>query len=92
MRLESGGNLPVISADMTLAAIPELAKLTDAQAILDQNAHAEKRYPWSGSQPRFSLQAMIEAALAGTMTPQEALTQAQKETEDWLTQQSATTP
>jgi len=73
---------------MTKAAIPELAGLTDATAILDQNAHAEKRYPWSGSQPRFSLQSAIEAALAGTLTPQAALEQAQKETDDWLKQQA----
>jgi ABC-type glycerol-3-phosphate transport system substrate-binding protein len=84
---DSGGNLPVINAEMTKAAIPELANLTDATAILDQNAHAEKRYPWSGSQPRFSLQSAIESALAGTLTPQQALEQAQKETEDWLKQQ-----
>jgi multiple sugar transport system substrate-binding protein len=84
---DSGGNLPVIDAKLTMEAIPELGKLTDAQAILDQNAHAEKRYPWASSQPRFSLQTAIEAALAGTLTPQQALEQAQKETDDWLKQQ-----
>lgn len=89
---DSGGNLPVINAEMTKAAIPALAGLTDATAILDQNAHAEKRYPWSGSQPRFSLQAAIEGALAGTLTPAQALEQAQKETADWLTQQQQTAP
>jgi hypothetical protein len=62
----------------------------DADAILNQNAFAERRYPWASSQPRFSLQAAIEAALAKTMTPKKALEQAQKETEDWLAQQAAT--
>ena len=57
-------------------------------AILDQSAHAERRYPWASSQPRFSLQTAIEAALAGTLTPEAALAQAQKETDDWLKQQA----
>ena len=85
---DSGGNLPVIEG--AADAIPALAKLVDADVILNQNAFAERRYPWASSQPRFSLQAAIEAALAGTMTPEQALKQAQKETEDWLTQQYAT--
>jgi ABC-type glycerol-3-phosphate transport system substrate-binding protein len=71
-------------------AIPQLGALVDADAILNQNAFAEIRYPWASSQPRFSLQAAIEAALAGTLTPKQALEQAQKETEDWLAQQVAT--
>ena len=56
---------------------------------VNQNASAERRYPWASSQPRFSLQAAIEAALAGTLTPKQALEQAQKETDDWLAQQAA---
>lgn len=86
---DSGGNLPVVNADIVKTAIPDLGNLTDAQAILDQSAHAEHRYPWATSQPRFSLQAAIEGALAGTLTPKQALEQAQKETQDWLTQQQA---
>ncbi len=82
---DSGGNLPVISG--AADAIPAIGKLIDADAILNQNAFAERRYPWASSQPRFSLQAAIEAALAGTMTPKQALEQAQKETVDWLAQQ-----
>jgi ABC-type glycerol-3-phosphate transport system substrate-binding protein len=62
----------------------------DADAILNQNAFAEIRYPWASAQPRFSLQAAIEAAIAGTMSPKQALEQAQKETEDWLAQQVPT--
>jgi len=47
----------------------------------------DNRYPWASSQPRWSLQTAIEAALAGTLTPKQALEQAQKETADWLAQQ-----
>jgi ABC-type glycerol-3-phosphate transport system substrate-binding protein len=36
------------------------------------------------------LQAAIEAAIAGTLTPKQALEQAQQETEDWLAQQVPT--
>ena len=84
---DSGGNLPVIEGAGD--AIPAIGALTDADAILGQNAFAEKRYPWASTQPRWSLQAAIEAALAGTMTPKAALEQAQKETQDWLDQQAA---
>ena len=82
-----GGNLPVIEG--AAEAIPELGQLIDADAILNQNAFAERRYPWASSEPRWALQTAIEAALAGTMTPKQALQQAQKETEDWLQQQQA---
>jgi ABC-type glycerol-3-phosphate transport system substrate-binding protein len=84
---DSGGNLPVIAG--AAEAIPAIGALVDADAILNQNAFAERRYPWASSQPRFSLQAAIEAALAGTLTPAEALKQAQAETVDWLAQQAA---
>jgi ABC-type glycerol-3-phosphate transport system substrate-binding protein len=85
---DAGGNLPVIAVEEAKKAIPELGALNDADAILGQNGIAEKRYPWASSQPRFSLQAMLEAAIAGTMTPQAALDQADKETQDWLVQQN----
>jgi ABC-type glycerol-3-phosphate transport system substrate-binding protein len=86
---EATGALPVIDQALIAPVIPQLGKLTDAKAILDQNAHAEARFPWAGSQPRFALQSAIEAALAGTLTPEKALEQAQKETDDWLKQQQA---
>ena len=82
---ESGGNLPVIID--SAAAAPEVAKLVDAESILGQVTSTDNRYPWASSQPRWSLQAAIEAALAGTITPKQALEQAQKETVDWLAQQ-----
>lgn len=84
---DSGGNLPVIQS--AADAIPALGQLIDADAILNQNAFAEARYPWASSEPRFALQAAIEAALAGAMTPKQALEQAQKETDDWLAKQAA---
>jgi ABC-type glycerol-3-phosphate transport system substrate-binding protein len=84
---DSGGNLPVIEG--AAEAIPAIGQLIDADPILNQNAFAEIRYPWASSQPRWSLQSAIEAALAGTMTPKQALEQAQKETVDWLAQQEA---
>jgi ABC-type glycerol-3-phosphate transport system substrate-binding protein len=82
---DSGGNLPVISS--AADAIPAIGKLIDADPILNQNAYAERRYPWASSQPRWSLQSAIEAALAGTMTPKQALQKANQETQDWLKQQ-----
>jgi hypothetical protein len=84
---ESGGNLPVIAG--AAESIPAFASLLDADAILNQNAFAERRYPWASAEPRWALQAAIEAALAGIMTPADALAQAQAETEDWLSAQTA---
>jgi ABC-type glycerol-3-phosphate transport system substrate-binding protein len=86
---DSGGNLPVITG--AAESIPAFANLVDADAILNQNAFAERRYPWASSDPRWSLQAAIEAALAGTMTPAEALAQAQAETDAWLAAQATGT-
>lgn len=82
---DSGGNLPVIAG--AAESIPAFANLLDADAILNQNAFAERRYPWASSEPRWALQAAIEGALAGTLTPAEALAQAQAETEAWLAAQ-----
>jgi multiple sugar transport system substrate-binding protein len=79
---EAGGNTPVVKGGADI--VPEVGKLPDADPILNQNAIAEARYPWAASQPRWSLQSAIEAAIAGTITPKQALEQAQKETDDWL--------
>jgi len=84
---ESGGHLPVIANADKL--IPALGKLLDADPILNQNGLAEQRYPWTGIEPRFDLQTAIEGALAGTLTPQQALIQAQKQTDAWLAKQTA---
>ena len=58
------------------------------KAPVNQPLTAEPVYPWAAQQPRWSVQAALEAALAGTMTPADALKQAQKETADWLAQQT----
>src|SRR5579859_1099904 len=84
---QAGGNLPVIANADKL--IPVLGKLLDADPILNQNGTAEDRYPWAAAEPRFDLQAAIEGALAGQITPQQALTQAQKQTDDWLKKQAS---
>ncbi len=68
-------------------AIPELGQLLDAEPILGQIFYAEQRYPWATAQPRWALQTAIELALAKTITPAQALEQAQAETVDWLAQQ-----
>jgi ABC-type glycerol-3-phosphate transport system substrate-binding protein len=84
---DSGGHLPVIANADKL--IPALGKLLDADPILNQNGLAEQRYPWTGIEPRFDLQTAIEGAIAGTLTPQQALAQAQKQTDDFLAKQVA---
>ncbi len=84
---ESNGRLPVI--EDASVALPQIAKLKDGDVILQQPLTAEAVYPWASSQPRWSLQTALEAALAGTMTPEDALKQAQAETADWLKQQAA---
>jgi ABC-type glycerol-3-phosphate transport system substrate-binding protein len=84
---DAGGNLPVIEGAENV--IPALGSLKDAEPILYQNGFAERRYPWASSEPRFALQAALEAMLAGTLSPQAALEQAQAETDAWLAAQAA---
>ncbi len=82
---QASGRLPVIEGGV--AAVPAVAKLTDGEVILKQPLTAEALYPWAAEQPRWALQTALEAALAGTTSPEDALKQAQKETDDWLAQQ-----
>jgi ABC-type glycerol-3-phosphate transport system substrate-binding protein len=84
---EAAGDLPAIANADKL--VPVLGALLDSDPILNQNASAEMHYPWTSSEPRYALQSAIEAALAGTLTPEQALAQAQKQTDDWLTKQNA---
>lgn len=65
----------------------ELSVLPDAEIIATEPAFEEARYPWAAAEPRWALQAALEAALAGTMTPEDALAKAQAETETWLAAQ-----
>ena len=81
----ASGRLPV--TENSSAAVPKIGKLPDGDIILASPLTAEAPYPWAAEQPRWSLQSALEAALAGTATPEDALKQAQKETADWLAQQ-----
>jgi ABC-type glycerol-3-phosphate transport system substrate-binding protein len=82
---QASGRLP--SSDTGAQAVPAIAAFPDADVVLTQPQFAEALYPWAADQPRFSLQNAIEAAIAGTATPADALAQAQKETADWLAKQ-----
>jgi ABC-type glycerol-3-phosphate transport system substrate-binding protein len=82
---DSNGRIPV--SDTGAQALPQIASFPDGDVVLTQPQFAEAPYPWASDQPRWSLQNALEASLAGTATPADALAQAQKETEDWLSQQ-----
>jgi ABC-type glycerol-3-phosphate transport system substrate-binding protein len=81
------GNLPVTAEGADV--IPGLKDLpgNEAEIIVNQNATADAYYPWAASEPRWAMQAALEAALAGTLSPQEALEQAQTQTDAWLAEQ-----
>jgi ABC-type glycerol-3-phosphate transport system substrate-binding protein len=81
---EQGGYLPT-RADAP-SVLPELEVLPDAEIIATESLTAEPFYNFP-PETRSALQAALEAALAGTLTPKEALDQAQKETDDFLAQQ-----
>ncbi len=82
---QASGRLPTASTGAQ--ALPAIAAFPDADVVLTQPQFAEAPYPWAGDQPRFALQNALEAALAGTSTPADALKEAQKETDDWLAKQ-----
>ncbi len=84
---DTNGRLPTSSAGAD--ALPQLAAFPDGEVLLTQPQYAEAPYPWAAEQPRWALQAALEAALAGTLSPADALAQAQAETEAWLAQQPA---
>src|SRR5258705_11975653 len=66
------GNVPVIIGGAD--AVPGLKDLpgNEGEIIVNQNATADAGYPWGG-EPRSALQDAIEAALAGTLSPKDAL-------------------
>ncbi len=80
-----GGNLPTRAGGTEL--MPELSVLPDAEIIATEPGFTEPRYPWAASDPRWSLQTALQSALAGTLTPEAALAQAQAETDAWLADQ-----
>jgi hypothetical protein len=67
--------------------IPELSVLPDAEIIASEPGFTEPRYPWAASGPRWALQAALQGALAGSLSAEEAMAQAQRETDYWLSQQ-----
>jgi ABC-type glycerol-3-phosphate transport system substrate-binding protein len=79
------GRLP--TSDTGAQALPAIAAFPDAEVVLTQSQFAEAPYPWAADQPRWALQTALEGALAGTVSPADALAQAQKETDAWLAQQ-----
>jgi ABC-type glycerol-3-phosphate transport system substrate-binding protein len=84
---ESNGRIPTASTGAE--ALPQIASFPDGDVVLTQPQYAEAPYPWAAEQPRWALQAALEAALAGTLSPADALAQAQNETDAWLAQQPA---
>jgi ABC-type glycerol-3-phosphate transport system substrate-binding protein len=81
----ASGRLP--TSDAGAQAIPAIASFPDGDVVLTQPQFAEAPYPWAADQPRWSLQTALEAALAGTLSPADALAQAQKEVDAWLAKQ-----
>jgi multiple sugar transport system substrate-binding protein len=79
------GRLP--TSDTGAQAVPAIAAFPDGDVVLTQPQFAEAPYPWAADQPRWALQTALEGALAGTLSPADALAQAQKETDAWLAQQ-----
>jgi ABC-type glycerol-3-phosphate transport system substrate-binding protein len=82
---QASGRLP--TSDAGAQAIPAIASFPDGDVVLTQPQFAEAPYPWAADQPRWALQTALESALAGTLSPADALAQAQKETDAWLAQQ-----
>ncbi|MCB9992805.1 MAG: extracellular solute-binding protein [Hyphomicrobiaceae bacterium] len=82
---ESNGRIPTSSAGAE--ALPQIASFPDGDVVLTQPQFAEAPYPWAAAQPRWAMQTALEGALAGTLTPAQALEQAQAETDAWLAEQ-----
>jgi multiple sugar transport system substrate-binding protein len=82
---EAGGRVPVTTGSAKL--VPGLSQLPDAKVIVGQPQQADPVYPWAADDPRWAMQSALEGALAGTLTPKQALVQAQKKTNEWLKQQ-----
>jgi ABC-type glycerol-3-phosphate transport system substrate-binding protein len=83
---DSNGRIPTSSNG--IAALPQIAAFPDGDVVLTQPQFAEAPYPWAADQPRWSLQTALEAALAGTLSPEDALKQAQTEVDAWLAEQA----
>jgi ABC-type glycerol-3-phosphate transport system substrate-binding protein len=82
---QAAGRVPVTTGSWR--KVPGLAALPDAKVIVGQPQQADPVYPWAAQDPRWALQSALEGALAGTVTPQQALQQAQDKTDQWVAQQ-----
>jgi multiple sugar transport system substrate-binding protein len=82
---QAAGRVPVTTGSWR--RVPGLAALPDAKVIVGQPQQADPVYPWAAQDPRWAMQSALEGALAGTLTPQQALQQAQDKTNEWLAQQ-----
>ena len=82
---QAAGRVPVTTG--AWRRVPGLAALPDAKVIVGEPQYADPVYPWAAQDPRWAMQSALEGALAGTLSPQEALKQAQDKTNEWLAQQ-----
>jgi multiple sugar transport system substrate-binding protein len=82
---QAAGRVPVTTGSWR--RVPGLAALPDAKVIVGQPQQADPVYPWAAQDPRWAMQSALEGAIAGTLTPEQALKQAQATTNQWLAQQ-----
>lgn len=79
---EEWGSTPVIKEAVEWDSIQEMELMIP---VLEAMTNAvTPRYPWASSQPRYILQAKAEGALTGTMTVEQALREAQRESTEWI--------
>ncbi|MGN7312250.1 extracellular solute-binding protein [Alkalicoccobacillus gibsonii] len=79
---EEWGNTPVIAEATEWESITKHELMLP---VLEAMSTAEApRYPWASSQPRYILQSKVEGALTKSLTPEQALKEAQQESTEWL--------
>lgn len=75
-------SLPVIKAAEqwdSVKAIPQMSVILESMGRL-----WAPRFPYRSLQPRYIIAEKVEQALLGNLSPEEALKQAQKESDDWV--------
>ncbi|OOB78620.1 MAG: hypothetical protein ATN34_01565 [Epulopiscium sp. Nele67-Bin002] len=77
--------LPVTTAGLTFEGIADNAEVYKMVESMEQLW--TPRYIYRASQPRYILTDAVENIILGTMSIEDALNKAQKETEDWVAQQ-----
>lgn len=78
-------SLPTTKAALqwdSITALPQVATVIDTMGSL-----WVPRYPYRSSQPRTIIGRQVEKAMLGDVTPTQAMTEAQTETENWLKEQ-----